>query len=415
MYLNKYFTRLKTVLSVFLLSILFFSCDIGDNKVDLLDPFVRIYDREAFNSSYSPIDIKQTADGGYLILGETPNPDSNLRAIYLMRIDQEGNFVSDQVFDTQFVQPVGELLLIGGNYHFLCMHSVSLDVHIVTVAPDGSTSAPVPVRDAEGNALFYPLSAALDRDNATILLQSFDNEEKETVFSRINTTGTASQTRRLTIGAGPEVEEPIIDHFTRSGKQFPFMSGFTSDGRYFFNGFYNFTFSLVFIDLASEAAPGVLQGVGDEAGISSALHINGNTFATSRFSFGQNYILPQVEINVSSEDPGSSEDLSGNPFPELPTDAKVILKRVQVGGQNYLIYATDTKGKQILLLAYNESTGELMNTKRLGFSIPYEVAGFTSTADGGLAVVGTAFVADRFPRVCLFKLSLDDVTELVGQ
>jgi hypothetical protein len=31
--------------------------------------FTRIYDNSKFNTTYFPIDIKQTPDGGYLILG----------------------------------------------------------------------------------------------------------------------------------------------------------------------------------------------------------------------------------------------------------------------------------------------------------------------------------------------------------
>ena len=405
-----YLNFLKISLRCLLFSILFFSCDIGDNEIELLDPFLRIYDQETFTASFIPIDVKQTTDGGYLILGETPTDDSNFRAIYIMRADSEGNFVSDQVFDTQFVQPIGDLLFINGNYHFFCMQSTSLQVHVVSVAPDGSTSAPIPVGD-----LTYPLSATLDQDNSSVILQTFNNEDAETVLSRVTVDGNVAASRGFEVGEGAEVEEPIIDHFTRSGRQFPFMSGVTSTGSYYFNGFFNFTFSLVFVELGSDADPAVLQGVGDGAAISSALHINANTFAASRYSFGQNYILPQAEINVTAGDPGSSEDLLGNNFPELPPDARVILKRIQVNGQNYLIYGTDTRDKQILLLAYNESTGELVNTKRLGFSIPYEIGNFTTTEDGGLAVVGTAFVAGRFPRICLFKLSLDDINTLTMQ
>lgn len=389
------------------------ACDIGDNQIDLLDPFLRIYDNEEFTSDFKPLDIRQTEDGFYTILAETPNDDSNFQGIYIMQADAEGNFVSGETFDNQFVQAAPRLVSTGGNFYFICMQRVSLQAHLVGIAPDGSTTAPIPLSDENGNDLLYPMQISADSDGGLLFL-GYDNASGESVFAKMNRNGEVSQSRRFTIGAGPDVEEPIIDHFTRTGRQLPFFTGVTSDGTYYFNGFFNFTLSLVMLDLNSEAEPSVLQGVQDESGLSSLVHLTGNTFAASRFSFGQNYILPQIEINVASDDPGSSEDLLGNPFPELVPNADVILKRLTVGDKQVLLYGSTTQGKQMILMGFDASTGELLGTRYLGFSIPYAFANFTKTSDEGLAVVGTAAVAGRFSRICLFKLSPEDLSKLAG-
>lgn len=47
--------------------------------------FTRIYDNDNFNASFYPIDMKQTPDGGFLILGGRRITDSNFSGIYIMK------------------------------------------------------------------------------------------------------------------------------------------------------------------------------------------------------------------------------------------------------------------------------------------------------------------------------------------
>jgi hypothetical protein len=39
----------------------------------------------------------------------------------------------------------------------------------------------------------------------------------------------------------------------------------------------------------------------------------------------------------------------------------------------------------------------------------FEIAQIISTADGGLAVCGTTYLAGRFPRICIIKLDKDQL------
>ena len=50
-----------------------------------------------------------------------------------------------------------------------------------------------------------------------------------------------------------------------------------------------------------------------------------------------------------------------------------------------------------------------MGSHYLGFSNPFEVASLIRTEDEGLLVCGTTYLAGRFPRICLFKLSKENV------
>lgn len=399
--------HLFKIFNTFLLtSFILTGCDIKDNEVEVYASFLKVYDDESFAGSYIPLDIQQTADEGYIILSGTRLEESNFIGIHLFRLDEQGNFISDVKMETQYVHPTYNLIKTDQGYFFFCMDAVSLRANLVHLDEEGQI---VEIRPA-GN-LSYPLYAAMGRDN-NFILQSYNINDKQTILSVVSPEGNVGKSQGFGIGAGDDVEKPIIEHFTRTGKQLPFQAGQTSDGTFFFNGFFNYTFSLVFTDLNSGDPKGIAQGQQDDGGFSAVLSLENNGFAISRFNFGDNYISPKAEI--SSSGISSAVDLPGFSIPELESNAKVMIKRIAVNGENILLYASNTKNGQIALMAYEEITGELRGTKYLGFSYPYELAGFIQTADEGLAVAGLTQAAGRFPRVCLFKLSKEELREIVG-
>ncbi len=362
--------------------------------------FTRIYDNNKYNASFFPIDIKQTPDGGYLILGGRRIEDSNFSGIYLMKVDEFGGFISEQEVDENFVNPIGPLLESGGNYFFFCMSSVGLQTQLFQVDAEATLSNPVTVGGS------YPAAAAMDGNN--FLLLSYDNFNKTSVVSVVTPTGSITQSKSFSIGAGDAVEEPIINHFLRTGKQIPFLVG-KAGAQYYFNGFYNYTLSLCFTNLVADDPQGIIQGQQDDGGVSQVMPLDGGKFALARFNFGDNYLIPNATLNTS--DISSSIDLGGNPFPELIANASVKILRATIGTKKVAIYGSDTQSKQISLFGYDESTGEFIGSKYLGFSNPFEIASLTPTEDGGLAICGTTYVAGRFPRICVFKLSKDQVRE----
>jgi len=356
--------------------------------------FTRIFDNNQFNASYFPIDMVQTPDGGYLILGRRSLTSSSFSGTYIMTADAFGNFVSAQEVDENLIDPIGNILMANGKYYFFGMTAVGLQTQLVEMDATGAITNQFNVGSS------YPAAAAQEGNN--FLLLSYDNTNKLSVISKVSPDGTIIQSKGFTIGAGNDVEAPIIAHFVHTGRQFPFQVGKNSSGQYFFNGFYNYTFSLVFTDLAAKDPLGVVQGQQSSGGMSAVLPLNGSTYAVATFNFGDNFFMPSAEINSNAV--SSALDLNGNSFPELVTNASVKIMPVTLGTKNYILYGSTTKSKQISLYAYDTSF-KFSGSKYLGFSNPFEMASMTTTADGGLAVCGTTYVAGRFPRICIFKIS----------
>ena len=397
---------MKKLLSILPILIVVAACDIRDNK-DIVpnEQFVKIYDRNDFSAAVSSLDVEELPDGGFIVLGRRRVDAYDFLGTYLMKADELGEYVSENDLSNDYAHPIGELTYVNGSLFFFAMSPATLETFLLEINTDGVLVNETPI------GLTYPQYAAFD--NGNFILLSYDHESKESVLSIVGTDGSISQSARFTIGSGDEVEAPIISHFTRTGKPLPFFSGRMNSGMYYFNGYYNFTLSLVFTDLSGGDPNGVLQGQRSQGGVSSALNLTGNSFAVSRFNFGDNYILPQTDIETGGI--SSSSDLGGFTIPELVGDAPFVLKRITVNQQNYVIYASDTNNKQIVLYAYDETTGELKGTTYLGFSNPFELASFRTTADEGLIVAGTAFVSGRFPRISIYKLSNKDLVDLVSQ
>jgi hypothetical protein len=322
----------------------------------------------------------------------------------VLKVDKDGNFVNHIVFPETVVHPVANWLLLGDTYYFFAMNATNLSVELYGVSQGGNLLDPVSVN------MTYPLHANVDGNS--FLLLSYDNNSKSSVLSVVSTEGVIQNSRAFTIGPGDDIEEPIIDHFTRTGRQYPFLTGRSGDGLFYFNGFYNYTFSLVYTDLNGDDPNGVVQGQREEGGFSALLPLASNTYSASRFNFGDNYALPITAINSTGI--SSITDLGGNPSLEWIRDAGVDIERLTIGNIEVIIFASTTKNSQIMLSIYAASDGAWLGTDYLGYSTPYRLISLTPTLENGLAVLGATAVAGRFERICMFKLSEENLVRIMG-
>lgn len=396
----------KNIRNLFMLiasSLLPFSCAEKENINLETENFTSIFDSNSFITEYLPIDIQQTPDGGYLILAERSLDSTEVTGAYLMKADKFGNFVQAMELGDTVINPIGPLNVIDGQYHFFCMSSSNEDYSQAKLATIDANLTAITIQNAGG--LTYPEASSVV-DNKLLLL-TYNNGDKTSVVSEVTTGGTVTELAAYTVGVGEDSEDPIIEHHLKEGRQFPFAVGRTSTNTYYYNGFYEYNFSVVFVNPGADDPQGVVQGQSDHGGFSSIVPISGNKFAASRFNFGDNYLLPNTVL-----DPGdfsTSPDKGGIFSPELVEDARVKIHRAIVGTQNILIYGSDTRSKQIGLFYYDEATGTFLGSRYIGFSNPFQVAAMGNTSDGGIIVCGTTYLAGRFPRICLTKLSKEEI------
>jgi len=104
---------------ILLLPFLFASACLEESTTALDEKaFTRIYDNDQFDASYYPIDMQQTADGGYLMLGGRRLDNTNFSGIYLLKADRFGNFVKELEVDESFVNPIAQLMSAGTSFKF---------------------------------------------------------------------------------------------------------------------------------------------------------------------------------------------------------------------------------------------------------------------------------------------------------
>ena len=383
-----------------ILGITIFSCDIRDNEVEPSLSFTRIYNNDDFNGSFVPLDVQQSADSGYLILGVA----AELRP-YILKTNATGDFEWDFKAETPYISPVPNLLNINGVSHFICMHETSLASELMRIslinenAEPESTLGPI-----------YPLAAADVSDNKFLLL-SYERGGLSTLLTSYNANLSEDEIGRFDVLI--DVEPQIVDHVFRLGqRQLPFFVGEVEGlGAYYFNGFRNFNLSFGFVDANDLSERGIVNGIKTDAIISAAMQTSNLNFALSRQSFLENLLNPSITLDLDSD--VASDNLAGSTFPELTTKAPVAIKKVTIDETDYSIYASNTKSSQIILLAF-DMQGELLGTTYLGRNNPFEISTMIPTSDGGLAILGTTFTVGRFPRIILFKFSPKELRELVG-
>jgi hypothetical protein len=407
-------STIRTSLLLLLIAPLLTMCGEEPNPRTETENFVSIYDNNQLNAIYFPIDVKQTFDGGYIMLAAkemiTPDANSNnpnFYYTYILRADKNGNFISENELESQYVSPVGDLVELDTTFYFFCRDSQTFQSKMITINQKGNLVGAVDV------GVTYP-AAASGTENS-IILMGYDNVERKTVFKTLSKAGTDQQSVSFDIGPGgdKEVEAAIIDHFTKKGRRLPFMAGRIPDGPYYFNGFYNYSLSLCFTNFGEGAPLGSIQGQQYKGGVSAIAGLGSNQYALASFNFGDNYFLPRLELAASKNSNITDLNPGGYSLPELMPDAQVKILRAELNEKDVVIYASTTQSRQIGLYFYDATSGAFMSSRYLGFSNPYEVASLIPTADGGLAVCGTTYVAGRFARVCLFKLSKAEISENV--
>lgn len=378
----------------------------SDEEIALTESFLKIYDASDMDVSYNPIDVVEIIDG-YIILTGTERSNTDFMGVQLIKVDEEGNYEFDAELD-DYVVPIRELHLnpADSNTYFFAMNPTSLQAVLVAVNPQLEIVSETPI-----GGINYPLASALT-SGGNLLLESYDPLSQEIEISEIGLDGSFVNGGRYSIGPGDDVQAEIINHYLNATERpLPFFCGEVSPGNYYFNGFFNYSFSLVFTNLGPNPS-GVVQGQAASAGLRATLPLGGSSFAVAGYQFDNNFQLPIADLSISGI--SSSADLFPGNMAELKPYTHTEIISYTSASTSYSVFVSETKGNQIILNFYNSSTGQIDGVYRVGYLNPFGFSSIMIGADNSLLLLGTTYVAGRFERIMLNKISAGEISGILN-
>lgn len=369
---------------------------------DTLKPeniFTRIYDDKNSDISYYPLDIAELDGNGYFILGATAiDTTRTWLNTYIGKTDKEGKLEWSVTLERPYMNPISNLVYSGGEYYIFCMDDIALSTHVLRIDNAGKTAVHVKTFDD----IIYPLAVSKTPDNGFLLL-NYDRSSRSTRLNKISPSLDPGWQSDFKVNE--DIEGILMEHLIKTGKNIPFFTGSigsSNASHYYANTLYNYTLSLVFVNAGNGQRTGVAQGFRYKGGASSLIHLQGNTFALSRFSFSENYILPSASMDLNAMT--VLGDMGGAPLAEIEPDSETRVKKMQIAGKEMVVFATNTNSNQVIIYGFDLVTNQLVLKKYLGFANPVRVGSLIQTSDGGLAILVQTKVAGRFKRLALYKV-----------
>lgn len=392
------------LLPVLFLLLIASACDIKKSDADPSESFTTVYDHPDMDLSFYPVDMVQTSDGGFLVLSVyTDTVLSTFPLIRLMKTNKSGALVREELLDESYCSAVPSLVRNGNMWQFVCMDAVNQNVKLMEVSEDLSNIAEV--SELSGK---YPLYLYADSHQNFVLL-SFDRIARTSVLTKYADDG--AQLWQVSFNIIEDYKNQVETHLKKGNRQFPFFitqAGSPNLTHYLVNCFYNYTMTLLFAGQTSGNRTGQLNTYQDEAAISSIAFLDNSRFTVSRYYMGANYVFPSVELDMNdTQGADTFEDIQ---LPELTADAAVKSMVATFNNREVVVLASQTKSNRLVLYFFDKAEGTLLTTRYLASTNPVKIAGLITTSDNGLAVLAQTFVAGRFPRTAIFKVSPEDIS-----
>ena len=386
---------MKKLAYLFILFILTTACQ--QEEFDPTTAFTKIYDSYRGSEGYYPIDFMQTSSGYIILTGQTLD-ESDYLGVKLIRVDEEGNFLSEDDLSADYVAPVGDMVTIDSVGYFFAMNPTTLNPVLFSVTDEGYEATDIAGLD-------YPLAANVTSANELLLL-GCDLSSSQMTLATVGTDGSANISR-YEFGAGSDMESQIINHLVDPEKgSLPFFCGEWTNGSYYFNGIYDFTMSLVFTQGIGEVT-GRIMGQNLNGGITSALVNQGSEFALFGFQFNDNFILPNATVNTNNHI--SISNYIETPISEFKSRSNADIVKWENAEQSYTIIAAETESRQIALYIYQSATGELAGIHKIGYINPYTLGSIKVDENGDVLILGTTYLSGRFKRVFFSKIPASDL------
>lgn len=362
-------------------------------------PFVKIYDDQNGNRSFTPLSIiKSTQDHGYLVLSAFDG-----WRIHLMKIDKDGVFKWNLELPESYVNAVPSLVNINEQLYLVCMDPIELNTRILRI--DESNHSVVQVSTLE--EVSYPVYAHYN--GTQLYLMSCPLSSQMMGIHQVSTAlDTVTQVGALTIGMN--VDDYLLKHAMHTGKQWPFFIKSTPEkDRFVVNGFYNYSFSTVFLDNQLQFT-GVYNGAAMDGGINQIEPEGGNEYALSRVSGEYLFFNSKVSLDPTAIAMATSIEAQGDA--ELNHENPVLIKELTIKGLKYRAFLASTHSNQLSLKIFDES-GEKVAGTYLSKNIPIKACDMIQTPYGELLILTQMRVMGSYNRIGTIKLSKVNLEDLV--
>jgi hypothetical protein len=391
---------IHTSLLMPLLLLTILSCsDVKESDINPEESFNRIYNSQDPEDNIYPVDIIQTTDKGYLVVSEVEE-----RTVSLLKTDEKGNVVSQAIFP-ELKSPMQGIFKVGEDFYFFCRDELEYAI-AVKVNLDS-------LEQSTQNLLMVNFPLAVGKTSGGFIIQSWNQEDRATIVTRLNET--LNTVGSETFNIEEEIDPFINNHIMRKGPRLPFLVGEMAEGQYFFNGYFNNNFNLMFLNSAL-AATGNVAGYKTERYVTALHTIQSGKFAVTLTATAEdkNYIAPSTDINIRNQSVVS--EIPQHQFiPEMSLEIPLTFRKITANGSENILCGFTTKTNQVALYSYDQASGTLNGKHVFGYTNPYELCGFNTTEDGGLVVLSKTQVAGRFPRIAITKFSVEEVNTMFGK
>ena len=362
-------------------------------------PFVKIYDDQNGNRSFTPLSIiKSTQDNGYLVLSAFDG-----WRIQVMKIDKDGVFSWNLELPDSYVNAVPSLVNINEQLYLVCMDPIALHTRILRI--DETNQSVVPVSTLE--EVSYPVHAYYNGNHLYLMSCPLSSQ-----MMGIHEVSTALDTviRVGALGIGMNVDEQLLKHVMHTGKQWPFFIKSTPENdRFVVNGFYNYSFSTVFLDNSLQFT-GVYNGAALDGGINQLEPLGSNEYGISRVSGDYVFFNPKLSLDPTAVAMATSLEAQGDA--ELNHEMPVLIKELTIKGTKYRAFLASTRSNQLSLKLYDESGKKIAGTY-ISKNIPIKASDIIQTPYGELLILTQVRVMGSYNRIGTIKLSKPNLESLV--
>ncbi|MEN8230030.1 MAG: hypothetical protein ABFS38_17855, partial [Bacteroidota bacterium] len=375
------------------------SCEINQKEVLPEDGFLKIYNHPEEVLSFYPESVVELSGGGYLFISAVKDETSDIEYpyTYVVRTSAKGEVEWTMTYD--WLAPASRLIQQGGSIGFVAMNQ-QFDAFVIMIDPANGT-----VTGQHALDMTMPLYSYTDAEGNLVVL-GYDFVTRSSWISKYNSNFTLQRSNMLPINT--DLEYLVQRHLNKTGQDFPFFIGEYSNnsGRgYYVNCFYNYTLRSVFLDGSSLSATGDIYSFQIEEGISSMIHKSGSLFGLTSYYEGNNYILPDADINVLTSQ--NIKDLPGDPLYELTFKAGVVAGELSTNEAEYALFVSQTNTNSVVIYQYAMESDSLIHTVYRDFDQRVVVSDFIQTSDQGIAILAGIYILGKYQRPVLIKIPED--------